>query len=123
MNGKFSKTGIWYFVLQRISAVVLGIFTLVLVGFFVSTSSTIGRGLTFETWHSFFYSTPIIILYVLSVLSLAAHAWIGLWTVVTDYIRVAVFGSHTESFRKLMLILLGLILLLYVYLGLSVMWK
>lgn len=130
-TSKSTKTGIWFFVIQRLTAIILGVFTLVLIVFFVlhtdwGTESSdnlvisIKVSLSYQEWQTFFSSMFMQLLYALSLISLAAHAWIGLWTIVTDYIRTTVFGKGTEVFRKLILAILALILILYVYLGLSV---
>lgn len=131
MNQTAAKTGVWFFVIQRLTAIILGIATVVILVFFLlhteleTGSSCAGEcGIqiapTYQEWHAFFFSVPMQILYALSVISLVAHAWVGLWTVATDYIRAQVFGKSTKVFRMLMLSILVLILTLYLYLGFSV---
>lgn len=133
MSQATGKMGIWFFVIQRLTAIILGIATVVIVVFFLvhtdwefGSSCEVECGIqiapTYQEWHAFFFSIPMQILYVLSVISLAAHAWVGLWTVATDYIRPQVFGKSTNVFRTLMLTILALILVLYLYLGFSVFW-
>ena len=133
MSQATGKMGIWFFVIQRLTAIILGIATVVIVVFFLvqtdwefGSSCEVECGIqiapTYQEWHAFFFSVPMQILYALSVISLAAHAWVGLWTVATDYIRPQVFGKSTNVFRTLMLTILALILVLYLYLGFSVFW-
>ena len=129
MTTKRDRTGVWYFVLQRISAVILAIYAVVLSVYFglntqwVSSDAGFALNVTFADWHSFFFALPMVILYVLTILAVVAHTWIGLWTVVTDYIRQTAFGEVTNLFRKVLLVVLALILILYLYLGLNILWK
>ena len=125
MTSKRSRSGVWFFLTQRVTALVLGIYTCVVLGFFLqhtasSAESLFSVSMTYTTWQVFFTSTPMLVLYLLALVSLLAHTWIGLWTVVTDYVRGAVFGGGTDLFRKLLLVILAMILLLYLYLGLNV---
>lgn len=68
-------------VIQRISAVVLAVYSLVLVGFFLTNQ------VDFELWHAFMFSLPMKLFTLLAVISLAGHAWVGMWTVLTDYVK------------------------------------
>ena len=46
-----------------------------------------GAELTYEMWSSLFEGTAMRIFTLLALLSMAAHVWIGLWSVSTDYIK------------------------------------
>jgi succinate dehydrogenase hydrophobic membrane anchor protein len=64
------------------------------LGFFVAnpelTHSRTGRLLR---------STVMVLFSTLTLLATAAHAWIGMWTVGTDYVRPHYFGAHATSWR------------------------
>lgn len=71
----------WY--LQRISAIVLTVYLFFLLGFVCSQSS-----LTYQSWSSLFAESWMKYFTLLAMLSLIVHAWIGIWTVLTDYVKV-----------------------------------
>ena len=41
---------------------------------------------TFELWQGF-YTKPPMRLFTLLMLALVGHAWVGMWTVLTDYVK------------------------------------
>ncbi len=77
-----SKRGLIDFILQRLSAVVIGIYIIHLVVIF-----TLNGGMDYVAWRSYFTSAYSLILSTLTVTAIVLHAWIGMWTVGTDYIR------------------------------------
>ena len=58
-----------------------------------------------------------------SVLSTAAHVWIGMWTIGTDYIRAHYFGAHAIVFRITYQFGCLLVLFVYVLWGLQIFWR
>ena len=112
------RSGLADFVLQRVSAVVLGLYALCLVGFFVAVPKVDHASLV-----DFFESLPMRAFTTLAVLALAIHAWIGMWTVGTDYIRRQHVGpGHTVYLAVYQVICLGAIFV-YVLWPLSVVWS
>jgi len=71
--------------------------------------------LDFVTWKELFQCTAMRIFSLLALLSIAAHAWIGLWTVATDYIK----PTGTRLVFHLVVILA---LFAYVVWGVQVLW-
>jgi len=80
----FSRSGVSDWVVQRVSAVVLALYTLLLVGFFLATPDV-----TFSNWHGLFSQTWMKIVSLASLIALCAHAWVGMWTISTDYLKAA----------------------------------
>lgn len=78
----FTNQGVrdWYW--QRLSAIVVMLYTL-----FMITAIGIMSPLSFAKWHSFFQSTPVIIITLVTLVNLLIHAWIGVWTIFTDYVK------------------------------------
>lgn len=68
-------------VVQRISAVVLAVYSLVMLGWFFTHQAT------FELWQGFMLSLPMRLFTLLMILALVGHAWVGMWTVLTDYVK------------------------------------
>ena len=67
---------------QRLSAIFLLSFTLFLVYFLVTH-----QPITFEIWSALFAQSWVKFITLSAVLSLIIHAWIGIWTVLTDYLK------------------------------------
>lgn len=113
-----TRNGLSDFLLQRVSAVILAVYTLCVLGFFLANPD-----LTHLQLKAYFASTPMLLFSTLTVLATAAHAWIGMWTVGTDYIREHYFGRHSTAFR--MTYLSGCVLLLFIYVvwALQMFWS
>lgn len=77
------KNGVQDWLIQRVSAVILGIYTLFLVGYFWMHSP-----LSYAEWQTLFASKWMRYGTFLALLSLLAHAWIGFWIITTDYIKI-----------------------------------
>lgn len=69
-------------VVQRISAVILAVYSVVLLGWFLLHMHP-----TYELWQGFMLSLPMRLFSLLAILALVGHAWVGMWTVFTDYIK------------------------------------
>jgi succinate dehydrogenase / fumarate reductase, membrane anchor subunit len=67
---------------QRITAVVLAAYSLILVGFALFT-----KEMTYEIWSGFFASSWIKVITLLALLALIYHAWIGVRDIYMDYIK------------------------------------
>ena len=114
----FGRSGLADFVLQRVSAVVLGLYALCIVGFFATTPNVDHAALV-----GFLDSLTMKAFTTLAVVALAMHAWIGMWTVGTDYLRRHHFGrGHTVYLGMYQVACLGAIFV-YVLWPLSVVWR
>lgn len=109
-----SKRGLIEFVLQRLTAIVLGIYVIHLILVFV-----LNPDMDYQAWRTYFTSGYSMILASLAVLSVALHAWIGMWTVGTDYIRSV--GPATPI-RYAYQTVVGIALLVYVVWTLLLIW-
>lgn len=74
--------GLRDWVIQRVSAVVMALYSIFLIGYFVMNPSG-----SFAEWHTLFSYTATKIATILFLLCLMFHAWIGMWTVFTDYVK------------------------------------
>ena len=86
-----TRSGLTDFIVQRVTAVILAAYTFCLVGFFLT-----GEPTTHERLVGFFGSMPMQVFSTLALLATLAHAWIGMWTVGTDYLRPAHIGAATR---------------------------
>lgn len=113
-----TRSGLSDFIVQRVSAVVMAVYTFCVVGFFLANP-----GMTHAKLVAYFGSTAMVLFSTLMVLSTAAHAWIGMWTIGTDYIRPHYFGSHATAFR--LAYQAGCLMFLFVYVAwaLQLFWS
>ena len=113
-----TRSGLSDFVIQRTSAVLLTLYTLCVVGFFLATPD-----MDHATLKAYFASTPMLMFNTVMVLSTAAHAWIGMWTVGTDYIKDHYFGKHHTFFRLVWQSGVMIVLFVYVVWALQLFWS
>jgi succinate dehydrogenase / fumarate reductase membrane anchor subunit len=113
-----TRSGLSDFVVQRVSAVIMAVYTVFVLGFFIANAD-----LTHAQLVAYFGSTSMKLFSTLTVLATAAHAWIGMWTVGTDYIRPHYFGAHETTFR--LVYQAGCIGILFVYVAwaLQLFWS
>ncbi len=113
----YGKNGLRDFVVQRLSAIVLAAYTVFLVGFIVLTPE-----LTYEVWSNLYSQLWMRVFTLLALLSTAAHAWIGLWVIVTDYLTERFLGSKALWFRAIVLSLYALVTITYLFWGIEMLW-
>ena len=112
------QRGLLDFVLQRVTALVLGFYALCVLGFLLFRSEV-----AYAEWTGFMTSLPMTIFSTFALLSLAVHAWIGMWTIGTDYIRTFSFGKRSRFLRQSYQTIIALLLLGYVIWGNGVIWS
>ena len=77
----FGRSGLSDWLVQRVSAVFLLLYVLFLVYVFISKPD-----MQFQEWQALFANNAVRIFSLIALLSLCAHAWIGMWTIATDYL-------------------------------------
>ncbi|HAM61497.1 MAG: succinate dehydrogenase, hydrophobic membrane anchor protein [Psychrobacter sp.] len=102
---------------QRISAIVLAVYSIVLLGFFLTHGDV-----TFLEWSSFMYSLPMRLFSLVAILALAGHAWVGMWTVFTDYITSGKMGESATKLRMVLQTFMILAILVYLFWGIMIFW-
>ena len=112
------RRGLFDFVVQRVSAVILGLFALCVGGWFAVNPGAGHAELVA------YLGTPVMMVFAsLAVASLLAHTWIGMWTVGTDYLRPHYFGRVATGVRLAYQVAVGLVLLAYGAWAISVIWR
>lgn len=104
------RSGVHDFILLRASAVILALYTFLLAGFFIVTPEV-----TFEAWQAFFSCMIVKISTLIAILALVVHAWIGVWQVLTDYIKPA-------CLRGVLQFIFSVTLLAYLAAGFLIVW-
>ncbi|MFK4754080.1 MULTISPECIES: succinate dehydrogenase, hydrophobic membrane anchor protein [Oceanospirillaceae] len=105
------RSGLYDWVVQRLSAVVLALYTLFLVGFLVASPD-----LQFAQWQGLFAHTWMKVFSMAALVSICAHAWVGMWTISTDYLKNA--GVRT----LFQLVCVGF-LFVYLVWGIDILWS
>jgi len=104
------RNGIHDFLLIRATAIILTLYTIYIVGFFAFSGD-----ITYHTWTAFFGGIFTKAFTMLALTSILVHAWIGLWQVLTDYIKPTLI-------RGLLQFVIVAILLVYFFSGLFILW-
>lgn len=73
--------GVRDWLVQRVSAVVIAVYFLTILYFFLTHSYV-----EYDDWALFMFSPWMRIFTLVVLLNVAAHAWLGMWRVTTDYI-------------------------------------
>lgn len=100
---KASHSGLRDWLIQRVSAVIIGLYTLFIAGYLFKN-----RPLYFAQWQTFFHGSLIKIATLVTLIAVLWHAWIGLWTVLTDYIKIGALRLVLQA--VVIILLLGYVL-------------
>ena len=113
----YGRSGLSDFVIQRVSAIVLALYTVFLVGFILLTPEV-----TFEVWKQLFSHLWMRVFSLMALLSIAAHAWIGLWVILTDYLTERLMGSKALALRMIVLSVYAVVTITYLVWGIEILW-
>lgn len=75
------RSGVHDYIIIRVAGINLAVYALFLLGFFLTND------VNYLSWKSLFSNLGVQIFTIITLLSLLAHAWIGIWQVLTDYIK------------------------------------
>jgi succinate dehydrogenase / fumarate reductase, membrane anchor subunit len=111
------RSGLSDWVMQRVTALVLLAYTLFIVGvvFF-------GPTLSYDAWKALFELTWVRVFSLAAFLSIAIHAWIGLWSVSTDYLTERLMGPKGNVLRLFFQAFIAIALFTYVVWGIQILW-
>ena len=107
--GTFGRSGVHDYILLRATAVVLLVYIIYLIGFISITE------ITYASWSNFFALTVTKVLTLFALIAMLVHAWIGLWQVLTDYVKCTLLrGALQFSLTSLAFI--------YLIFGFVILW-
>ena len=89
-----TRSGMKDWFVQRVSAVLMAIYIIFLVGFIITHSFS--GPLSYGSWSCLFHNLFFKIATIIILLSLIFHAWIGVWTIFTDYIHCSVLRGTLQ---------------------------
>ncbi len=113
----FGRSGVADWLVQRVSAVILGVYFVGLLGYLV-----LNPELDFDRWQALFSTTWMRIASLAALIALCAHAWIGMWTVSTDYITTALMGSKANILRFVFQLACVVLIFIYLIWGIQILW-
>ena len=103
--------GLRDWIIQRLSAIIMAAYSFFLILYFLTSSN-----LTFADWHYLFAHPFMKIATLLFLISLLYHAWIGIWTVFTDYVKPFVI-------RAVLNVLVLILLFSWFFWALMIIWS
>ncbi|NAX17832.1 MULTISPECIES: succinate dehydrogenase, hydrophobic membrane anchor protein [unclassified Vibrio] len=106
----FGRNGVHDYLLIRASAIIMTLYTIYLVSFCAFSGD-----ISYVSWTQFFGGTFTKVFTMLALVSVLIHGWIGLWQVLTDYIKCS------KSRGGLQLVVIA-VLFGYFFSGLFVLW-
>ncbi|MFZ5654587.1 MAG: succinate dehydrogenase, hydrophobic membrane anchor protein [Pseudomonadota bacterium] len=113
----FGRSGLSDWLIQRVSAVVIAIYVLVMTGYLVAHPE-----LSYAQWAGLHQQFGVRLLTLLTVLAIAAHAWIGIWAVLTDYVTVRLLGPIATPLRLAAELGAIALILAYVVWAIDILW-
>lgn len=111
------RNGVGDWVIQRLSSVILTLYTVVILIYLVTTPD-----LDYPTWRALFDQLWMRVFSLLALLSLAGHSWVGLWNVVTDYVTERLMGPKALAIRMIILGVYALVIASYLVWGVDLLW-
>jgi succinate dehydrogenase / fumarate reductase membrane anchor subunit len=106
-----TKNGLKDWFVQRVSAVVLACYLLLIVGYVVGH-----HPLQYVDWYALFHRNSMKLFTIIALLALVAHCWVGIWTVLTDYVTC-------KFLRGTLAVFMVLALVAYFVAGILILWS
>ncbi|RYZ95303.1 MAG: succinate dehydrogenase, hydrophobic membrane anchor protein, partial [Moraxellaceae bacterium] len=98
----FGRSGLYDWLIQRVTAVVLAAYVV-----FITSYIFLNPELTYEQWHALFSQLWVRVFSLVALFSFISHAWIGLWSVLTDYLTERLLGGKATVLRIFAQMILG----------------
>ena len=101
--GLKNNRGFFDWIVQRVTAILIGGYAIFLCFFFINH-----HPMNYGDWHALFSGVFVRSITVLIVLAIVWHTWISLWTVFTDYIKNGALRLFLEI--AVIILLLGYVI-------------
>lgn len=113
----FGRSGLSDWIIQRFTAVIMTAYLIFIVGFLVKHPDV-----SFDQWSALFSQLWVRIFTLAVIFSIAAHGWIGLWGVLTDYVTARMMGPKALFIRVSVLFIYAVVTLAFVVWGVDILW-
>lgn len=113
----FGRSGLYDWLIQRITAVVLALYFVTLFGYLL-----LNPDLDFQQWQRLFGATWMRIASLMALMALCAHAWIGMWTISTDYLTSDMLGGKATVIRFFFQAACAVLMFIYLVWGIQILW-
>ena len=111
------RNGLYDWLIQRVSAAIIGVYMIGMLGYLMLSGD-----LDYGSWKALMSSVCMQIANTLLVVSVAAHTWVGLWGVTTDYLTGMTLGKAATGVRLIAQLAIALALVVYLLWGLVLIW-
>lgn len=119
----FGRSGVSDWLVQRVSA-------LILLAYIVFLLSAVGCGVDYQQWQHLFSRTSVQVFSTIALLATVAHAWIGAWSVLTDYVTDRFFklefgidlSGKAVVLRLALVVFTILLMVAYTLWGIKILW-
>ena len=111
----FGRNGLSDWLIQRVSS-------LILLAYFLFIGVQIANGIDYTSWRELHDSTAMKVFTLLTIAAYVSHAWIGLWTVFTDYLTEYMLGPIGNVVRPVLQFVVVLALVVYAIWVIQVIW-
>ncbi len=98
----------WY--LQRLSAIILVVYVFFILGYIIWH-----HPISYPVWYALFHHTISKMITIIALFALITHAWVGMWTVLTDYIT-------GKNLRLILTTLMILAFIAYFVWAIEILW-
>ena len=112
----FSRTGLSDWLIQRVTSIIL-------LSYFLLIAYQLMGSVDYTGWARLFEQTWMKVFTLMAALSLAAHSWIGLWSVFTDYLTERMLGPKGNVIRLVCQLGASLALVGYVIWVVVIIWS
>ncbi|GGO70288.1 succinate dehydrogenase, hydrophobic membrane anchor protein [Bowmanella pacifica] len=109
-QASLKRNGVQDYLSLRTTAAIIASFFLYMAWFFIATPQ-----ITFDVWQALFAGLGMKVFTLAALVSIMIHVRIGLWQVLTDYVKA-------PALRGTIQFLLNLLAFAYVAVGLFVLW-
>lgn len=113
----FGRSGLYDWLIQRVGAVVLTVYTIFIVAYLA-----LNPEMDYAQWSALYNQLWMRIFSLLALISFITHAWIGLWSVLTDYITNRLMGPKATVLRLIAQTILGVVAVAYLVWGVEILW-
>ncbi len=109
-SATLKRDGVQDYVSLRTTALILSAYALFIIGYFLATPEV-----TFDGWKALFSNLAMKVFTITALVCMMIHTRIGLWQVLTDYVKCS-------TMRAVLGFVLNLMAFAYVATGLFVLW-